>query len=160
MAKVESTPTEKPRRLARKVLIPLTLVVAVGGFVTGMMGGPLMGGTTGEVAGAVVVMQTGPIPVTGSGTALQMVQANVSVRMGRAAPDGLGPLHDAMFDLLTQAAALPLVGDGRQSLSDLEKVVLSMAQSSAPWMVALQLQPADVSTAAAEPETGAVQTAS
>lgn len=160
MAKDKSAQPPSPRRLARTVLIPLALVVAVGGFVTGMMGGPLFGTTATEDVGAVVQMEAGPFPIAASGAVLRMVKANVSVRMGHAAPDGPGPLHDAMFDLLTQAAALPLVSDGRQSLPDLAKVAMSMAESTAPWLVALDLQPADLSTAEAEPAAPPADSAS
>lgn len=160
MAKGGNIQTEKPRRFARKILVPLALVVAVGGFVTGVLGGPLVGSGAADVVGAVIQLQAGPFPIVSEGSVMKMVKANVSVRAGGAAPDGPGPLHDAVFDLLTQAVALPLVKDGRQSLPELEKVVMSMAQNTAPWLVALQLQPADMSTAAVELERAAAKTAS
>lgn len=161
MTKPAPTAPQSPpkRRLARKALIPLALVVAVGGFVTGVMGGPLVSPDA-VAPGAVVQMETGPFAVSGLSASVSMVKANVSVQTGRSAPDGPGPLHDAMLSLLTQAAALPLVQDGRQSLPEVERVVMAMARDSAPWLVALELRPADLSTAAAEPDPAETQSAS
>ena len=135
---------QKPARrwTGRRVFIPLALATAIGGFVTGIVGGPLFA-PSGDAAGpGVVQMHAGTFPVATAGAAPQMVDANVSIRPDATAPDGPGPLRDAVLALLTEAAALPLLRDGRDSLADLERAVMSMAPVSAPWLVALDLEPA------------------
>lgn len=143
----------KRRGFGRKVFIPLALVTAIGGFATGMLGGPLFAPTEGTGSAEVVQMHAGTFPIATAGAGTRMVDANVSVRADASAPDGPGPLRDAVFSLLTEASAMPLVLDGRDTLADLEKVVMSMAPAAAPWLVALELQPSEgLSTAALEPD--------
>lgn len=134
---------KQPRKgIGRRMVIPLALVSAIGvGFASGKLGGPLL--FTPKAAAsdsAPVDVDAGTFPIIISGTKPQMVGASVSIRLG--APDGANQLHDAVLALLTEASALPLVLDRRTSLPDLEKVVMSMAQISAPWLVSLDLEPA------------------
>ena len=133
---------KQPRKsIWRRMVIPLALVAAVGGgFATGMLGGPLLFTPKGAASDtAFVTADAGTFPITMSGAKTQMVNASVALRSG--APEGAGPLHDAILALLLEASDLPLVLDGRTSLPNLEKVVMSMAQVSAPWLVSLDLEP-------------------
>ncbi len=141
MAEEATEPQPAPKRFRRRMVIPLALVTAVGGgFVTGMLGGPLLFTPAGAASGSAIVQaDAGTFPITLSGAKTQIVGASVALRTD--APDGAGPLHDALLALLIEASALPLVLDGRTSLPDLEKVVMSMAQVSAPWLVSLDLEP-------------------
>ena len=137
---------QQPRKsIWRRMVIPLALVAAAGGgFATGRLGGPLLFTPKGAASDiALVEADAGTFPIIMSGAKTQMVSASVALRSG--APDGAGPLHDAILALLLEASALPLVLDGRTSLPDLEKVVMSMAQVSAPWLVSLDLEPEEAS---------------
>lgn len=157
MTKATEQTTQTPRRgIGRRVFIPLALATAIGGFAIGMVAGPLVASSPQAGAAQVVAMHAGTFPLSTPGAGVRMVDANVSIRADRTAPDGPGPLRDAVHALLTEAAALPLVQDGRDSLADLERVVLSMAEASAPWLVALDLEPAaGLSTAALAAPKGA-----
>lgn len=151
MSKAADTSATQPERRfpGRRVFVPLALVTAIGGFVTGMLGGPFLAPTQSARGVEIVRIDAGrfPIPTTGSG--MQLVDASVSVRTDATAPGSPSHLHDALFALLTEAAAMPLVLDGRDRLSDLEQVVMAMAPVSAPWLVALDLEPAAALSTAA-----------
>lgn len=154
MSKAADQTAQPPQRrgFGRKVFVPLALVTAIGGFATGMLGGPMFAPKEG-VEAEVVQMPAGTFPVATQGSGTQMVDASVSIRAGSTAPDGPGPLRDAVFALVTEASAMPLVQDGRNTLADLERIVMSMAPASAPWLVALDLEPsAGMSTASLEPD--------
>ena len=151
MSKAADPSATQPKRRfpGRRVFVPLALVTAIGGFATGMLGGPFLAPS--QSAGGVDVVRIAagrfPIPTTGSG--VQLVDASVSVRTGTTAPATPSHLHDALFALLTEAAAMPLVLEGRDRLSDLERVVMAMAPVSAPWLVALELEASTVLSTAA-----------
>lgn len=140
--------TAERRGPGRKVFIPLALVTAVGGFATGMWGGPLFAPSGTEAAVEVVEVDAGTFPLAMPGFELQFVDASVSIRPDTA-PQAPGSLHDAVYVLLTEAAGFPLVLDGRTSLTELEEVVMSMAPASAPWLVAVDLKPSTARTTAA-----------
>lgn len=153
MSKTAQQTEQQPNRrgMGRRVFIPLALVTAVGGFVMGMMGGPFAA-LQGTSEAEVVQVHAGTFPLAMPGVDIQFVDASVSIRP-EVAPDGAMPLHDAVYVLLTEASGLPLVLDRRTSLTDLEKVVMSMAPVTAPWLVALDLEPVDrLSTAALLPD--------
>lgn len=151
MTKIADTSAMQPKRriFGRRVFVPLALVTAIGGFATGMLGGPFF--PMSQTARGVEILRIDagrfPIPTTGSG--MQLVDASVSIRTDVTAPETPSHLHDALFTLLTEAAAMPLVMDGRDRLADLERVVMAMAPVSAPWLVALDLEPSATQSTAA-----------
>ena len=147
-------PEDQPKRrgVGGKLLLPVALLTAVGGFALGLYGRPLVAPEAPEAAEPEVVdLEAGTFVLAMPGLELQFVEASVSIRPD-AAPDGPGPLHDAVYVLLTDASGFPLVLDGRSSLPELEKVVMSMAPAAAPWLVALDLKPSDGRPRAPGPE--------
>lgn len=144
-----SKTAEQPKRrlMGRRIFIPLALVTAVGGFVTGMVGGPFVA-PQGDTGAEVIRVDAGTFPVAMPGVEMQFVDASVSIRPD-AAPDGEAPLYDAVYVLLTEASGFPLVLDGENPLTELEKAVMAMAPVSAPWLVAVDLEPANGRSTAA-----------
>lgn len=145
----EKTDAQPERRgPGGKIFIALVLVTGVGGFVTGMLGGPLFAPSGDAAEVEVIEVAAGTFPLAMPGFELQFVDASVQIRSDTA-PQIPGPLHDAVYVLLTEAAGFPLVQDGRTSLSELEEVIMSMAPASAPWLVAVDLEPSTTRRTAA-----------
>lgn len=139
----EDTRTGRPGKFRVAALV---LVAAAGGFGAAFYGAPLVLPPATAALESDAVLDAGSFPVDLPGQRLQLVSARVTVRSGVSAPEGPAGLHDAMLVLLAEATDLPLVRDGRGSLEDLEAVVLSMAEASAPWLAGLDLAPAEEAT--------------
>ncbi|WP_374434223.1 hypothetical protein [Tabrizicola sp.] len=137
-----SGPAPGGRRRGKLVLAAILLMAAGGGFALGMAKAPLLAPDETPGAAELVELSAGTFALPGQGGKLQFVEVTVSIRPEEA-PDGAVPLHDAVLLLLAEASDLPLVQDGRNSLPELEKVVMAMAPASAPWLAALHLAPSD-----------------
>lgn len=146
-----AAPTATSPGKARRLVLPLALATAAAGLATGMLGGPLFTSPAGPSTGAPALRDAGTFPIAFPGTRAQRVQVSVAVRPGASAPQGESALRDAVLVLLTEATALPLVLDGRTSLPDLERIALSIAPASAPWLDKLILTP-DAAEPAIAPE--------
>jgi hypothetical protein len=148
MSKADGQSQPKPPGRERKLLILVALVTAAGGFVSGMAGAALVAAPGETTTSPVVRVDVGTFPLAMPGVELQFVDVSVSIDPG-SAPDGPALLRDAVGTLLAEAAVLPLVQDGRTTLTELEKTIMAMAPVSAPWLASVDLEPTNgLSTAA------------
>lgn len=156
MSKPAGQSGERPNRNGRGclVLILLAVAAAVGGFVAGMQVGPSLGLLPATTEPKVVQVDAGTFPVAMPGARPRIVNARLSLR-AEGAPVEPASLQDAVLVLLTEASSLPLALDGRDSLSELERIALAMAPASAPWLVGLELELVTAQPATARNGAGA-----
>ena len=139
--------TGKARKSGGKgLVIILALVAGAVGFGLAFYGAPLVMPLSSALSESTLELDAGTFPVALPAERMQLVAAKVTVRPDGSAPEGPNQLHDAVLVLIADATALPLLQDGRGSLDIRERIVLSMAPATAPWLVGIELEPADQPT--------------
>ncbi len=138
----------------RLVLILLAVAAAIGGFIAGIQVAPSLGLLPATTEPKVVQVDAGAFPVARPGAQPRIVNARLSLRP-EDTPADPASLRDAVLVLLTEASSLPLALDGRDSLSELERIVQAMAPASAPWLVGLELELVTAQPGTARDGTGA-----